>query len=256
MMRALHTVWDRIARSPRPTEPVLDTPVVEVVPPPVQPALADIDPPAALGGTLTAEAPCRISSGVFSGTCSVGAFSYINHGTEIADTIMGRYCSIGQRVLIGPGMHHTDMVTTHPIASDVSGASAGLSGNALYRDFAFNTYTKAHATPPGVVIGHDVWIGANAIVMRGVTIGNGAVIGAAAVVTRDVEPYSIVVGSPARHVRYRLDDEVRARLMASRWWEYDLSKLAQRDYSQPLAFLAALEAAGELPQFNPVTRTF
>ncbi|WP_281040324.1 MULTISPECIES: CatB-related O-acetyltransferase [unclassified Mesorhizobium] len=71
-----------------------------------------------------------------------------------------------------------------------------------------------------IVVGHDVWIGARAIIMSGVTIGNGAVIGAGSVVTKDVPPYAIVAGSPARIIRYRFSPDVVDRIQASEWWTW------------------------------------
>lgn len=76
-----------------------------------------------------------------------------------------------------------------------------------------------------VVIGSDVWIGTNALILSGVTIGHGAVIASGAVVTRDVEPYSIVGGNPARHLRYRFDRETIDRLLDIRWWEWPLEEV-------------------------------
>ena len=78
-----------------------------------------------------------------------------------------------------------------------------------------------------VRIGHDVWIGRSAIVLAGVEIGHGAVVGAGAVVTRDVAPYAIVAGNPARLIRFRFDETTRMRLLASRWWELDEATLGE-----------------------------
>ena len=77
-------------------------------------------------------------------------------------------------------------------------------------------------------IGHDVWIGYGAIIMDGVTIGTGAVVAAAAVVTKDVPPYAIVAGVPARIIRYRFDDDTIRRLLESRWWDFPEEFIATR----------------------------
>ena len=80
-----------------------------------------------------------------------------------------------------------------------------------------------------VLVGHDVWIGDNVYVMSGITIGNGAIVAAGAIVTHDVEPYSVVVGAPAKHLKWRFDEEVRVRLAALRWHEFSPELLKELD---------------------------
>ena len=92
-------------------------------------------------------------------------------------------------------------------------------------------------------MGHDIWVGDNAVVVGGVSIGTGAVIGAGAVVTRDVEPYAIVVGSPARVIRHRFDEETRRRLLELEWWTFSVSDLSGVDFSN---ISRALEAVARL----------
>lgn len=82
------------------------------------------------------------------------------------------------------------------------------------------------ASKGDVMIGNDVWLGTDAAVMSGVTIGDGAVVGAYAVVTRDVEPYTIVAGNPARPIRKRFDDETIRKLLENRWWDWPREKIA------------------------------
>jgi acetyltransferase-like isoleucine patch superfamily enzyme len=198
---------------------------------------------AVIGGALTIETPVAVSTTAFHGTCRVGAFTYINGGSEVSDADIGRYCSIARDVIIGPGAHPIEFLTTHPVASDPSGLSSNMRDEPAYAAIALTALTAARATPGRTIIGDDVWIGARAIVLRGVSVGVGAVIGAGAVVTKDVAPYAIVAGVPARVVRHRFAPELVARLLASRWWTLDLSALSQRDYSQPAAFLDQLERA-------------
>ncbi|MBW4089885.1 MAG: hypothetical protein HIU82_02080 [Proteobacteria bacterium] len=110
-----------------------------------------------------------------------------------------------------------------------------------------------------VTIGPDVWIGASAAIMPGITIGTGAIIGAAAVVTHDVAPYSVVVGAPARHLRFRLRDGLLERVLASEWWLWDLRGIpGHRDYRDPAAFLERFLAArdsGLLERLRPAVVT-
>lgn len=121
---------------------------------------------------------------------------------------IGRYGSIADNVeiLLG-GNHRLDWVTTYPFP-----ALPRLWPEAAGRD-------GSHATNGDVNIGHDVWLGSQCLVLSGVTIGHGAVVAARAVVTRDVPPYAVVAGNPARIVRYRLSEEQIAALLAKRWWD-------------------------------------
>lgn len=120
---------------------------------------------------------------------------------------VGRYCSIagGAEFLIG-GNHRTDWTSTYPfrVMLDLPGA--------------FEDGMPASRGP--IIIGNDVWIGRNAMILSGVTVGNGAVVGAEAVVTRDVRPYAVVAGNPAREVRRRFTDEQVDALQELRWWDW------------------------------------
>ena len=123
------------------------------------------------------------------------------------------YRSIASGVRIFRANHPSGRFTTHPI---------------LYNP-AMGYVAKDMLERPPLEIGHDVWIGANAIILPGVSrIGNGAVIGAGSVVTKDVGPYEIVAGNPARAIRMRFDERQIAALESSRWWELDRHELADR----------------------------
>ena len=185
-----------------------------------------------LAGTLVIEEPANVAPAHIAGDCAVGAFSYCNHRCEFTDVDIGRYCSIGQEVLINPGHHYTGLLTTNPIASDPSGISSGMRGLPAYGAAAMTHLVNRPPAKTRVTIGHDVWIGARSIILAGVNVGTGAVIGAGSVVSRDVEPYAIVGGIPARLIRYRVSDRHRHALLASEWWKYDLSKLPHRDFSE------------------------
>ncbi len=132
--------------------------------------------------------------------------------TAAAPITVGAFCSIGPDVLIfGQADHPTHLASTFPFRAK------------LLRPEAENTDA---VTRGGVSIGNDVWIGARAIILSGVTVGDGAVIGAGAVVSRDVPPYAIVVGNPARAVRFRFDPPVIAALLALRWWDWPDDRIA------------------------------
>lgn len=124
--------------------------------------------------SLCVETPVCLANTIFNGACRVGAFSYFNTGGEVSDADIGRYCSIARGVVIGPGEHPLHFLTTHPVASDPSGASAGMTQERAYHAVAATAISKPAAEKPRTRIGDDVWIGANAVVLRGVEIGVGA----------------------------------------------------------------------------------
>lgn len=133
-------------------------------------------------------------------TSQIGKYTYIGSYTMITKSEIGNYCSIASSVKIGQGEHDIKKVSTSSL-------------------FYHNKYEEL--TKGDCIIGNDVWIGANAIVLRGVTIGNGAVVGGGAVVTNDVPPFAIVVGSPARILKYRFDKKKIKNITDSNWWNYD-----------------------------------
>lgn len=196
-------------------------------------------------GRLVAEIPSVHGLVEFSGECAIGLFSYVNGALKLSRTGIGRYCSIGEQVIINPGNHPVNWVSTHPFASDPSGVSAGMPSLPAYRAIAVTQAVGERDTRGDrVTIGHDVWIGTRAMILGGVRVGHGAVIAAGAVVTGDVEPYSIVAGVPARHLRYRLPQEEREALLELAWWDWDLAMLGPaRDYSCVQDFIDRLRAA-------------
>jgi len=119
---------------------------------------------------------------------------------------VGKYTSIarGVTILLG-GNHHHDWVSMYPF-------------DAFFGQCPPDRVTRT--SKGNVSIGSDVWIGINAVILSGVTIGDGAIVGAGAVVAKDIAPYSIVVGNPARHVKYRFDQETISSLLEIRWWEW------------------------------------
>lgn len=125
---------------------------------------------------------------------------------EGATLKIGSYSSIAEQVEIFLGGHHrSDWVTTYPFPAMIDEAQH-IQGYAMSRG--------------DVVIGSDVWLCTNSVILSGVTVGHGAVVAAGAVVSRDVAPYSIVAGNPARHVRWRFPPEVCAALLETAWWEW------------------------------------
>lgn len=156
--------------------------------------------------------------------CMVGNFSkmayskmdtlsYIGDYTVVINAIIGRFCSISWGVTIGPEEHDYTRLTNHSF---------------LYSLKSFQLTPYKHYSPfeKECVIGNDVWIGCNSTILRGVTIGDGAVIGANSLVNKDVPPYAIVAGTPAKVIKYRFNDAVIAALLDLKWWDLPLKLIS------------------------------
>lgn len=130
------------------------------------------------------------------GSVRVGLHSYAND-TLLRNVSIGRFVSIGRRCSIGAARHSISGVTTHPIGAPP--------------DFE---------SDPKTIVGNDVWIGDNVLIVAGVKIHDGAVVGGGAVVTKDVDPYTVVAGVPARVIKSRFDPPIVTRLLESMWWQF------------------------------------
>jgi acetyltransferase-like isoleucine patch superfamily enzyme len=141
--------------------------------------------------------------------CTIGDYSYIEVGTVLAHATLGKFCSVAGGCYIGLGVHPSrEFVSTHPAFYSTS--------RGLHTSFADRDYLAEYAP---VTVGNDVWIGTAAVIRGGISIGDGAIIGAGAVVTRDVPPYAIVGGVPAKLIRYRFDTPTIDFLLAFKWWD-------------------------------------
>lgn len=142
-------------------------------------------------------------------------FNYPEFGDRL---IIGKFCAIasGVKFIMGSANHRLDSVTTYPF--NVFGGS-------------WSRVTKTHLSElphkGDIIIGNDVWIGRESIIMPGVKIGDGAIIGAYSIVTKDVEPYSVVGGNPAKFIKYRFDKEMRELLLKFKWWNLENEKLLE-----------------------------
>ena len=143
-------------------------------------------------------------------TASIGDYSYTGANTIIKQTVIGKYCSISWNVSISGNVHEYICISSHPFP--------------LLKSFGFSETDEQLETEP-IRIGNDVWIGANVSVLPGVSVGDGAVIGAGAVVTKDVEPYTIVAGNPAKLIKCRFDDKQIQKLLSIKWWDWPVNEI-------------------------------
>jgi acetyltransferase-like isoleucine patch superfamily enzyme len=144
-------------------------------------------------------------------------FSYIGPNSLVQHTRIGRFCSIANDVRIGPGIHPLELFSTSTVFYRLNNA---FDYQLIKEDFPFEENKE-------IIIGNDVWIGLGAIVLDGVNIGHGAVVAAGSVVTKDVPPYAIVGGVPARIIKYRFSEAEINELLSSAWWNKDVNVIMQ-----------------------------
>lgn len=169
--------------------------------------LAIIDAKCSFGSNIYIDRFCNLHDTRIGDCSSIGWSSF----TDQCD--IGKYCSIAPNVSIGVSSHPISRVSTSPVFY-----AHNNTGTCLIKDDSVVENCKT-------IIGNDVWIGTFAVIKGGATIGNGAVIAAGAVVTKDVPPYAIVGGVPAKVIRYRFDEDTSRKLNDSKWWEWPIEKI-------------------------------
>ena len=148
---------------------------------------------------------------------TLGDYSYIERHVEAIYADIGKFCAIAADVRINALNHPLDRISQHKIT---------------YRPNEYFLFAKVDKDfrearkESRVKIGHDVWIGHGAIIMPGISVGHGAVVAAGAVVTKDVEPYSIVAGVPAKRIKWRFKKSIRAKIIDLAWWDWPHDQLA------------------------------
>lgn len=150
----------------------------------------------------------KVYSCVHIDNSTLGAYSYVSRHSRIVHADVGKFCSIAGETKVGMSTHTLDKLSTSPLFTEQKNATK----HSWAKNSVLNPYER-------VKVGNDVWIGVRAIILGGKTIGNGAVVAAGAIVTKDVPPYAVVAGVPAKVVRYRFPKEMIERLEALQWWE-------------------------------------
>lgn len=141
----------------------------------------------------------------------IGDHSYLNSSTNLVNVTIGKFCSIATNVKIGMGSHPTHLVSTHP---------AFYSNNKAFETFSDNMQYDEYKN---TIIGNDVWIGDDVTIVGGIVIGDGSIIATGAVVTKDIPPYAIYGGVPAKLIKFRFDQLTIEQLLKIKWWEKDIA---------------------------------
>lgn len=184
---------------------------------------------------------------------SLGAFSYCRSTLVVSavanDFRTGRYCSIAPLVKLSDQEHPLDRVSTHVFTFREH--TANLAKKEFGKEVKPYPANLLKSAPD---IGHDVWLGRDCIIKRGITIGHGAVVAERSIVTKDVPPYAIVAGTPAKIVRFRFDEKTIERLLELQWWKYnyaDFSNLDSRNIDGFIDGLSEMIQRKEIFEFNP-----
>lgn len=161
-----------------------------------------------------------IYRGVKAKCATIGAHSYVAANTEIENAVIGKYCSIADHCRIGMSGHTLKCISTSPIFTQMV--------NALQEQWVEKNVFDSKGKDEIVYLGNDVWVGSHVLINGGVHIGNGACIGAGAVVVKDVPPYAIVGGVPAKIIRYRFPKDIIVKLEEIQWWNMPEERLKEK----------------------------
>lgn len=173
----------------------------------------------------------KIESGSQVVNTSIDKHSFCGYNCQIIDCDIGSFTSISNNVVIGGGMHPMNWVGMSPVFYEGK--------DSVKAKFSTHKREPVQRTK----IGHDIWIGEGVLIKQGVTIGNGSVIGMGSVVTKNVEPYSIVAGNPAKLIRKRFDEQIIMSLQEIEWWNFEDENLKKnaRYFTDPIEFIGRVK---------------
>ena len=160
---------------------------------------------------------CHILDNVLINNSDIESYSYIGSNSILQNVIIGKFCSIANDVFIGLGTHPSTLFSTSPLFYRKKNK---FKIELVETDLKFEEYRK-------ITIGNDVWIGTRAIIIDGTNIGDGVITAANSVVTKDIPPYAIVAGVPAKIIRFRFSDEKIKKLLDLEWWNWSLEKIKE-----------------------------
>ena len=174
--------------------------------------------------------------------CRIGYASYISFNVKMSYTNIGKYTCVGPDVRTIRGQHPISYVSVHPAFY----ALKTVPGISYVKNDKFKEYRYVDSNY-AVQIGNDVWIGEGVSIMEGITIGDGAIIAAGAVVVKDVEPYAVVGGVPARIIKYRFQSEIIEKLLKLQWWKREETWISEHAelFDNVEVFLSKIESEKE-----------
>ena len=173
----------------------------------------------------------KVESGSNLVNVKMGKHSFCGYNCEMTNVDIGSFCSIANGVIVGGGIHPIEWVSTSPVF--YAGRDSVQS--------KFSEHERKNVLK--TIVGHDVWIGQNCLIKQGLKIGNGAVVGMGSVVTKDVAPYTVVAGVPAKYIKKRFDEKIIEDLEKSKWWSFSDSELKYyaKYFKEPQNFLNQLQ---------------